>query len=139
MCLVSGHFPNKALPSAGTLAWVQGIVCNINNPCFHYPTPGETPGEVGNFNNSLSVYSSVYILQQNYFFATLRHIKVIFVSCHFQTFSTIRGWQDHSQQLWQSDNPLSLRELLACCSETRREAGSLAKWDLFLICFKRHK
>ncbi|XP_017334205.1 phospholipid-transporting ATPase ABCA1 isoform X2 [Ictalurus punctatus] len=47
------HFPNKALPSAGTLAWVQGIVCNINNPCFHYPTPGETPGEVGNFNNSL--------------------------------------------------------------------------------------
>ncbi|KAF5910024.1 ATP-binding cassette sub-family A member 1-like isoform X1 [Clarias magur] len=47
------HFPNKALPSAGTLAWVQGIVCNINNPCFQYPTPGETPGEVGNFNNSI--------------------------------------------------------------------------------------
>ncbi|MCJ8737839.1 hypothetical protein PDJAM_G00028690 [Pangasius djambal] len=47
------HFPNKALPSAGTLAWVQGIICNINNPCFHYPTPGETPGEVGNFNNSI--------------------------------------------------------------------------------------
>ncbi|XP_063057110.1 phospholipid-transporting ATPase ABCA1 [Engraulis encrasicolus] len=47
------HFPNKALPSAGTLAWVQGIVCNINNPCFHQPTPGETPGQVGNFNNSI--------------------------------------------------------------------------------------
>ncbi|KAL2090306.1 hypothetical protein ACEWY4_014994 [Coilia grayii] len=47
------HFPNKALPSAGTLAWVQGIVCNINNPCFHHPTPGETPGQVGNFNNSI--------------------------------------------------------------------------------------
>uniref|UniRef100_A0A3B4DSZ9 ABC transporter domain-containing protein n=1 Tax=Pygocentrus nattereri TaxID=42514 RepID=A0A3B4DSZ9_PYGNA len=40
------HFPNKPLPSAGTLAWVQGIICNINNPCFHYPTPGETPGQV---------------------------------------------------------------------------------------------
>uniref|UniRef100_A0A8C2ELD8 P-type phospholipid transporter n=1 Tax=Cyprinus carpio TaxID=7962 RepID=A0A8C2ELD8_CYPCA len=26
------HFPNKALPSAGTLAWVQGIICNVNNP-----------------------------------------------------------------------------------------------------------
>uniref|UniRef100_A0A8C9TPQ4 P-type phospholipid transporter n=1 Tax=Scleropages formosus TaxID=113540 RepID=A0A8C9TPQ4_SCLFO len=26
------HFPNKALPSAGTLNWVQGIICNINNP-----------------------------------------------------------------------------------------------------------
>ncbi|TSM94632.1 ATP-binding cassette sub-family A member 1 [Bagarius yarrelli] len=47
------HFPNKALPSAGTLAWVQGIICNIKNPCFHYPTPGETPGDVGNFNNSI--------------------------------------------------------------------------------------
>ncbi|XP_026873152.2 phospholipid-transporting ATPase ABCA1 isoform X2 [Electrophorus electricus] len=47
------HFPNKALPSAGTIAWVQGIVCNINNPCFHYPTPGETPGQMGNFDNSI--------------------------------------------------------------------------------------
>ncbi|XP_042560069.1 phospholipid-transporting ATPase ABCA1 isoform X2 [Clupea harengus] len=47
------HFPNKALPSAGTLAWVQGIICNINNPCFHQPTPGETPGQVGNFDNSI--------------------------------------------------------------------------------------
>ncbi|XP_062869316.1 phospholipid-transporting ATPase ABCA1 [Trichomycterus rosablanca] len=47
------HFPNKALPSAGTLAWVQGIICNINNPCFHHPTPGETPGQIGNFNNSI--------------------------------------------------------------------------------------
>ncbi|XP_039512135.1 phospholipid-transporting ATPase ABCA1 isoform X2 [Pimephales promelas] len=47
------HFPNKALPSAGTLAWVQGIVCNVNNPCFHQPTPGETPGRVSNFDNSI--------------------------------------------------------------------------------------
>ncbi|XP_065097861.1 phospholipid-transporting ATPase ABCA1 isoform X2 [Paramisgurnus dabryanus] len=46
------HFPNKALPSAGTLSWLQGIVCNINNPCFHDPTPGETPGRVSNFDNS---------------------------------------------------------------------------------------
>uniref|UniRef100_A0A667ZUP3 P-type phospholipid transporter n=1 Tax=Myripristis murdjan TaxID=586833 RepID=A0A667ZUP3_9TELE len=37
----SGHFPNKAMPSAGTLPWVQGIICNANNPCFRYPTPGE--------------------------------------------------------------------------------------------------
>ncbi|KAJ8278672.1 hypothetical protein COCON_G00057380 [Conger conger] len=47
------HFPNKALPSAGTLPWVQGIVCNVNNPCFRQPTPGETPGQVGNFDNSI--------------------------------------------------------------------------------------
>lgn len=66
MCLVSavlhafffsiGHFPNKALPSTGSLAWVQGIICNINNPCFHYPTPAETPGQIGNFDDSMWVY-----------------------------------------------------------------------------------
>lgn len=48
-----GHFPNKAMPSAGTLPWVQGIICNANNPCFRYPTPGEAPGVVGNFNKSM--------------------------------------------------------------------------------------
>uniref|UniRef100_A0A4W6D283 P-type phospholipid transporter n=1 Tax=Lates calcarifer TaxID=8187 RepID=A0A4W6D283_LATCA len=41
-----GHFPNKAMPSAGTLPWVQGIICNANNPCFRNPTPGESPGVV---------------------------------------------------------------------------------------------
>ncbi|KAJ3614038.1 hypothetical protein NHX12_017615 [Muraenolepis orangiensis] len=41
------------MPSAGTLPWLQGIVCNANNPCFRYPTPGETPGVVGNFNDSI--------------------------------------------------------------------------------------
>ncbi|XP_056624973.1 phospholipid-transporting ATPase ABCA1b [Triplophysa dalaica] len=47
------HFPNKAMPSAGTLPWLQGIVCNANNPCFRHPTPGESPGVVGNFNDSI--------------------------------------------------------------------------------------
>ncbi|XP_061580685.1 phospholipid-transporting ATPase ABCA1-like [Cololabis saira] len=47
------HFPNKALPSAGTLPWIQGILCNANNPCFRNPTPGESPGVVGNFNHSI--------------------------------------------------------------------------------------
>ncbi|XP_026872164.2 phospholipid-transporting ATPase ABCA1b [Electrophorus electricus] len=47
------HFPNKAMPSAGTLPWIQGIVCNANNPCFRHPTPGEAPGIVGNFNDSI--------------------------------------------------------------------------------------
>nr|XP_034973105.1 phospholipid-transporting ATPase ABCA7 [Zootoca vivipara] len=47
------HFPNKALPSAGTLPWLQGIFCNINNPCFRNLTVGETPGLVDNFNRSI--------------------------------------------------------------------------------------
>uniref|UniRef100_A0AAZ3RIN0 P-type phospholipid transporter n=1 Tax=Oncorhynchus tshawytscha TaxID=74940 RepID=A0AAZ3RIN0_ONCTS len=50
------HFPNKAMPSAGTLPWVQGIICNANNPCFRHPTPGESPGLVGNFNDSIAVF-----------------------------------------------------------------------------------
>uniref|UniRef100_A0A8C5L437 P-type phospholipid transporter n=2 Tax=Jaculus jaculus TaxID=51337 RepID=A0A8C5L437_JACJA len=47
------HFPNKAMPSAGLLPWLQGIFCNVNNPCFRNPTPGESPGIVSNYNNSI--------------------------------------------------------------------------------------
>ncbi|XP_023576085.1 retinal-specific ATP-binding cassette transporter [Octodon degus] len=47
------HFPNKAMPSAGVLPWLQGIFCNVNNPCFQSPTPGESPGIVSNYNNSV--------------------------------------------------------------------------------------
>ncbi|XP_061620276.1 phospholipid-transporting ATPase ABCA1-like isoform X1 [Phyllopteryx taeniolatus] len=47
------HYPNKAMPSAGMLPWIQGLVCDINNPCLSHPTPGETPGQVNNFNNSI--------------------------------------------------------------------------------------
>ncbi|XP_072457451.1 phospholipid-transporting ATPase ABCA7 isoform X2 [Notamacropus eugenii] len=47
------HFPNKPLPSAGMLPWFQGFLCNMNNPCYRYATPGETPGVLNNFNESL--------------------------------------------------------------------------------------
>ncbi|XP_030287307.1 phospholipid-transporting ATPase ABCA1 isoform X1 [Sparus aurata] len=47
------HYPNKAMPSAGVLPWLQGMVCNVDNPCLSYPTPGETPGQVNNFNDSI--------------------------------------------------------------------------------------
>ncbi|XP_034558386.1 retinal-specific phospholipid-transporting ATPase ABCA4-like [Notolabrus celidotus] len=47
------HFPNKAMPSAGILPWIQGIFCNADNPCFKYPTRGESPGVVSNYNNSV--------------------------------------------------------------------------------------
>uniref|UniRef100_A0A8C5NBN0 P-type phospholipid transporter n=1 Tax=Gouania willdenowi TaxID=441366 RepID=A0A8C5NBN0_GOUWI len=47
------HYPNKAMPSAGVLPWLQGMVCNIDNPCLNYSTPGETPGQVNNHNNSV--------------------------------------------------------------------------------------
>ncbi|XP_008072801.1 retinal-specific ATP-binding cassette transporter [Carlito syrichta] len=47
------HFPNKAMPSAGVLPWLQGIFCNVKNPCFQSTTPGESPGIVSNYNNSV--------------------------------------------------------------------------------------
>ncbi|XP_061418243.1 phospholipid-transporting ATPase ABCA1-like isoform X5 [Lethenteron reissneri] len=47
------HFPNKAMPSAGLVPWLQSLVCNMNNPCFRHATPGEAPGTVSNFENSL--------------------------------------------------------------------------------------
>uniref|UniRef100_A0A669R2D0 ATP binding cassette subfamily A member 4 n=1 Tax=Phasianus colchicus TaxID=9054 RepID=A0A669R2D0_PHACC len=50
------HFPNKAMPSAGTLPWLQGIFCNMNNPCFRSPTHGESPGVVSNYNNSINLF-----------------------------------------------------------------------------------
>ncbi|XP_043916268.1 phospholipid-transporting ATPase ABCA1-like [Protopterus annectens] len=49
-----GHYRNKALPSAGILPWLQGMLCNINNPCLNYPTPGEAPGQVNNFEKALA-------------------------------------------------------------------------------------
>nr|XP_024207629.2 phospholipid-transporting ATPase ABCA7 isoform X7 [Pan troglodytes] len=47
------HFPNKPLPSAGTVPWLQGLICNVNNTCFPQLTPGEEPGHLSNFNDSL--------------------------------------------------------------------------------------
>uniref|UniRef100_H3DBM3 P-type phospholipid transporter n=1 Tax=Tetraodon nigroviridis TaxID=99883 RepID=H3DBM3_TETNG len=47
------HFPNKAMPSAGVLPWLQGIFCNAHNPCFRYPTRGEAPGSVSNYQDSV--------------------------------------------------------------------------------------
>uniref|UniRef100_A0A3B3WR13 P-type phospholipid transporter n=1 Tax=Poecilia mexicana TaxID=48701 RepID=A0A3B3WR13_9TELE len=62
------HYPNKAMPSAGVLPWVQGIICNIDNPCLSHPTPGETPGQVNNFNNSIfssfSFFCFLFFLNQ---------------------------------------------------------------------------
>ncbi|XP_036095824.1 phospholipid-transporting ATPase ABCA7 isoform X1 [Molossus molossus] len=47
------HFPNKPLPSAGMVSWLQGLICNLNNTCFPQHTPSEEPGVLSNFNDSL--------------------------------------------------------------------------------------
>lgn len=50
---LAGHYPNKAMPSAGVLPWLQGMICTVDNPCLSRPTPGEAPGQVNNFNDSM--------------------------------------------------------------------------------------
>uniref|UniRef100_A0AAX7VTC9 ABC transporter domain-containing protein n=1 Tax=Astatotilapia calliptera TaxID=8154 RepID=A0AAX7VTC9_ASTCA len=69
------HYPNKAMPSAGVIPWIQGMVCNLENPCLPYPTPGETPGQVNNFDNSMYVLGFILrnILRDNETFST--HLK----------------------------------------------------------------
>ncbi|KAM8765599.1 phospholipid-transporting ATPase ABCA7 [Rhynchonycteris naso] len=47
------HFPSKPLPSAGTIPWLQGLICNVNNTCFPQQTPSEEPGVLSDFNDSL--------------------------------------------------------------------------------------
>lgn len=53
MFFSAGHFPNKAMPSAGVLPWLQGVFCNAHNPCFRHPTRGEAPGFVSNYHDSV--------------------------------------------------------------------------------------
>uniref|UniRef100_A0A4W5MT56 P-type phospholipid transporter n=1 Tax=Hucho hucho TaxID=62062 RepID=A0A4W5MT56_9TELE len=73
----SCHYPNKAMPSSGVLPWLQGMMCNIGNPCVNHPTPGEAPGQVNNFNNSMFVEGQPFqaisiqsILNDNEMFTT---------------------------------------------------------------------
>uniref|UniRef100_A0A8C7Q7A6 ATP-binding cassette, sub-family A (ABC1), member 4a n=1 Tax=Oncorhynchus mykiss TaxID=8022 RepID=A0A8C7Q7A6_ONCMY len=58
------HFPNKAMPSTGILPWIQGIFCNANNPCFQYTTRGEGPGLVSNYNDSMDVPLSEFVVNE---------------------------------------------------------------------------
>uniref|UniRef100_A0AAQ4PAU9 ABC transporter domain-containing protein n=1 Tax=Gasterosteus aculeatus aculeatus TaxID=481459 RepID=A0AAQ4PAU9_GASAC len=83
------HFPNKAMPSAGVLPWLQGMVCNINNPCLNEPTPGETPGQVNNFNDSMYVLTSTALLYTIFCIVVHQSAKVtLFILRDDETFST---------------------------------------------------
>ena len=85
ICLFLGHFPNKAMPSAGTLPWVQGIICNANNPCFRNPTPGESPGIVGNFNDSMWVSSNIVFCPVLLYYSNV--LSPLLINCNFGSFT----------------------------------------------------
>lgn len=61
------------MPSAGALPWLQGMICNIDNPCLEYPTPGETPGQVNNFDNSVYVQEKFLPLSSKSYYNTLAY------------------------------------------------------------------
>uniref|UniRef100_A0A671L6Y1 ATP-binding cassette sub-family A member 1-like n=1 Tax=Sinocyclocheilus anshuiensis TaxID=1608454 RepID=A0A671L6Y1_9TELE len=94
------HFPNKAMPSAGTLPWVQGIICNANNPCFRYPTPGETPGVVGNFNDS--IISRLFIDAK----------KILLYSQHDKSFEGFKGLVRALRNLQRNTEGFKLKDFL---------------------------
>ena len=41
-----GHYPARALPSAGVFPWVKSLVCDLQNPCFQTEVPSEIPGQI---------------------------------------------------------------------------------------------
>ncbi|KAK7101016.1 phospholipid-transporting ATPase ABCA1-like [Littorina saxatilis] len=47
------HYDGKAMPSAGTLSFVQTYMCTFNNDCNQKVTEDELPGQVPTFNGSL--------------------------------------------------------------------------------------
>lgn len=103
-----GHYPNKAMPSAGLLPWLQGMICNIENPCLSYPTPGETPGQVNNFNNSM--YAPGY-------FPFPSSEKI-----------THQNWTEHEMI---SDFTIYLRSVLSFCRD--RISGMLIELQTLLV------
>uniref|UniRef100_UPI0037E6FBBE retinal-specific phospholipid-transporting ATPase ABCA4a n=1 Tax=Semicossyphus pulcher TaxID=241346 RepID=UPI0037E6FBBE len=83
------HFPNKAMPSAGILPWIQGIFCNANNPCFQYPTRGESPGLVSNYNNS--ILAQFYSDAQELLFSDPHFLQL---GHHWNEINTISNYMD---------------------------------------------
>ena len=53
MVILSGHYDGKAMPSAGTLSFLQTYACTFNNNCNQKVTEDELPGTVPSFNGSL--------------------------------------------------------------------------------------
>ena len=51
----AGHFDGKAMPSAGTIPFLQSYFCTRNNTCHASPVRSEMPGVIENFNASVSV------------------------------------------------------------------------------------
>ena len=46
ICVVVGHFPARALPSAGLLPWLKSLLCDSQNICFNQQVPSEVAGQI---------------------------------------------------------------------------------------------
>ncbi|KAL3869286.1 hypothetical protein ACJMK2_041989, partial [Sinanodonta woodiana] len=47
------HFDGYAMPSAGTIPFLQSFLCNFDNQCHDTPTPSERPDVFSSYNQSL--------------------------------------------------------------------------------------
>uniref|UniRef100_A0A8C3LPD6 P-type phospholipid transporter n=1 Tax=Chrysolophus pictus TaxID=9089 RepID=A0A8C3LPD6_CHRPC len=119
------HFPNKAMPSAGTLPWLQGIFCNMNNPCFRSPTRGESPGVVSNYNNSIQIltasrlYKSLHNGDLSKYFLPLRVAinKEIFFLLQLARKQSVQDLLMVLQPFVQDGIPESLGQLVSSLSD----------------------
>jgi hypothetical protein len=51
--MLKGHYDGKAMPSAGTIPFLQSYLCTFNNDCIQKLTDDEQPGSVPTFNGSV--------------------------------------------------------------------------------------
>ena len=43
---IAGHYPARAMPSAGVYPLFKSFLCDLQNPCFSEEVPSEVPGQV---------------------------------------------------------------------------------------------
>ena len=42
----AGHYPARAMPSAGVYPLMKSFMCDLTSPCFEETLPSEVPGQV---------------------------------------------------------------------------------------------
>uniref|UniRef100_A0A8C4P0I0 ABC transporter domain-containing protein n=1 Tax=Dicentrarchus labrax TaxID=13489 RepID=A0A8C4P0I0_DICLA len=130
------HYPNKAMPSAGVLPWLQGMMCNIDNPCLNYPTPGETPGQVNNFNNSMYVLGCFLFLHCCTLYGISYCVSLFFLCINLILRSILRDNETFSTHL--TENLSVPTEVVQSLMNAEIKLNSVSIF-LQLACWKQGK
>ena len=77
--IFSGHYPARAMPSAGVYPWLKSLLCDLQNDCFPVELPSEIPGQV---NNPSSANTSIEYVKS----------VLVFVGYGYMFFKTCTSW-----------------------------------------------